>query len=132
GPGVPRGGRSAALVYLFDLFPTLAELAGVKVAATVEGTSLVPILTAKKKAVRDSVFAAYRDVQRMVRTPRWKLIRYPKVDRTQLFDVADDPEETVDLSARKEQAVRRKEMTELLKQWQKRVADPLADKGFER
>jgi arylsulfatase A-like enzyme len=125
GPGVPRGQRSAALVYLFDLFPTLAELARVKAPATVEGTSLVPILTGKKKGVRDSVFAAYRDVQRMVRTERWKLIRYPKVGRTQLFDVAGDPDETRDLSGQKEQAGRIEEMTERLKQWQKKVGDPL-------
>src|SRR5262249_51568247 len=64
GPGIPRRQRSQALVYLFDLFPTLADLAGVKAPPTVEGTSLLPILSGKKKNVRDSVFAAYRDVQR--------------------------------------------------------------------
>jgi arylsulfatase A-like enzyme len=126
GPGVPRGKQSAALVYLFDLFPTLTDLARLKAPATVEGKSLVPILAGKKKSVRDSVFAAYRDVQRMVRTERWKLIHYPKIARTQLFDVAADPEETSDLSGRKEQAKRLKEMTALLKEWQKQVGDPLA------
>ena len=89
--GRAEGRKSAALVYLFDLFPTLAELCGVEVPKTVEGKSLVPILTGKKKAVRDSVFAAYRDVQRMVRTERWKLIAYPKIERTQLFDLAERP-----------------------------------------
>ncbi len=64
----------------------------------------------------------------MVRTERWKLIRYPKIDRTQLFDIENDPEETNDLSARQEHAGRMKAMTELLKGWQKKVGDPLAGK----
>jgi arylsulfatase A-like enzyme len=128
GPGVPRGKRSAALVYLFDVFPTLTDLAGLKAPSTVEGTSLVPILAGKKKSVRDSVFAAYKDVQRTVRTERWKLIRYPKADRTQLFDIQDDPEETVNLSGRAKYAGRVKEMTELMKGWQKKVGDPLVRK----
>jgi arylsulfatase A-like enzyme len=125
GPGVPAGGRSSALVYLYDLFPTLGQLCRIETPSTVEGTSLVPILSGKKKSVRDSVFAAYRDVQRMARTERWKLIRYPKIDRVQLFDMANDPFETKDLSGDSDQADRLKEMGDLLKRWQKQVGDPL-------
>ncbi|NJN05795.1 MAG: hypothetical protein HC814_04685 [Rhodobacteraceae bacterium] len=33
---------------------------------------------------------AYRDVQRAWRDDRWKLIRYPQVDVTQLFDIKND------------------------------------------
>ena len=42
---------------------------------------------------------AYRNVQRAVRDDRWKLIRYPQVDKTQLFDLQNDPDELKDLSA---------------------------------
>lgn len=35
----------------------------------------------------------------MVRAERWKLIEYPKIRRTQLFDLASDPAEMRDLSA---------------------------------
>ena len=48
---------------------------------------------------RDEIFGAYGDVQRTVRTERWKLIYYPKIDRTQLFDLQNDPHETHDLAA---------------------------------
>jgi arylsulfatase A-like enzyme len=123
GPGVPAGKRSAALCYLLDLFPTICDLTGVARPATVEGVSLAPVLRGGKASVRASLFGAYRDVQRMVRTERWKLIRYPKVERTQLFDVANDPEETRDLAAEPAQAGRMKEMMDLLKEWQKKVAD---------
>ena len=41
GPGVPEGARCDAFAYLFDIFPTLCELAGTETPASVEGTSLV-------------------------------------------------------------------------------------------
>ena len=41
GPGIPEGGRSAAYVYLLDIFPTLCELIGAPVPDTVEGQSLL-------------------------------------------------------------------------------------------
>ncbi|MGL4551778.1 MAG: sulfatase-like hydrolase/transferase [Gemmataceae bacterium] len=110
GPGVPKGG-SDALAYLFDIFPTAAELAGAKVPAGLDGRSLVPVMRGEKAGVRDAVFLAYRDVQRAVRRGDWKLIRYPKVDVTQLFDLRDDPHELKDRSA---DAAKVKEMTALL------------------
>jgi arylsulfatase A-like enzyme len=98
GPGIPSGRRSEALCYLYDVFPTLCDLAGVPIPETVEGKSLLPIIQGAGQGGRDAIFGAYRDVQRMVRTDRWKLIYYPKVDRTQLFDLKADPDELHDLS----------------------------------
>src|SRR5262249_12739777 len=43
GPGVPKG-DSAALAYLFDIYPTSAHLAGVKVPGDLDGKSLVPAM----------------------------------------------------------------------------------------
>ena len=94
GPGIPQG-RSSALVYLFDLFPTLCELAGAKVPEVVEGESLVPIIEGKTLKVRDTLLGAYREFQRMERDERWKLIRYHVGDErhAQLFDLQNDPDE---------------------------------------
>ncbi len=97
GPGVPKG-KSDALVYLFDLFPTLCDLAGVGIPKGIEGESLAPIITGKKKTGRTHLFAAYKDVQRMVRDQTCKLIWYPKAERFQLFDLGADPDEMKDLS----------------------------------
>ena len=55
GPGVPAGVRSDALVTLQDVFPTLAEMAGVPIPPTVEGRSLVPVLRGGAAGVRESV-----------------------------------------------------------------------------
>ncbi len=122
GPGIPKG-SSDALVYLFDIYPTLCELLGVAVPDTVEGKSLAPIVRGEAGAVRDSLFFAYLDVQRAVRDERWKLIRYPHVGITQLFDLEADPWELSDLARAPEHAERVEELTELLRQWQKDVGD---------
>lgn len=105
GPGVRRG-RSTALAHMHDLFPTLCDLAGVPAPAGVEGLSLAPVIRGQQAKVRDHVFAVYKDVQRMVRDERWKLIWYPKIQRFQLFDVVADPWELRDRSADPAQAGR--------------------------
>ena len=69
GPGVPHG-RSDALVYLFDLFPTICDFAGVPAPAEVEGKSLLPVIRGETPRVRDRLFGAYRDCQRMIRDER--------------------------------------------------------------
>jgi arylsulfatase A-like enzyme len=125
GPGVPRG-RSDALVYLFDLFPTMCEYAGVEIPKACEGASLVPVVKREKEAVRESLFAAYKDVQRMVRDGRWKLIWYPKADRFQLFDLASDPDEVADLSDKPENAERLTAMKKLLAEQQAKWDDKAA------
>jgi arylsulfatase A-like enzyme len=126
GPGIPRNKRSDALVYLFDLFPTICELAGVPLPATVEGKSLVGIMTGREPKVRDSVFGAYRQVQRMVRNDRWKLIQYPRLGREQLFDLKADPDELHDLARDAEQAPMVEKLRAELARWQKQTGDPLA------
>jgi len=56
GPGVPAGKSSAAFTYLFDLFPTVCDLAGVKPPDKLAGGSLRPLWTGETKKLRDSVF----------------------------------------------------------------------------
>lgn len=113
GPGI-RKGKSEAFVYLMDLFPTFAEFAGAEVPSGVEGKSIVPILTGKQPQVREVLYTGYRHCQRAIRDARWKLIRYPLVDRTQLFDLTQDPHELVNLADQPEQAERITTMLALL------------------
>jgi arylsulfatase A-like enzyme len=123
GPGVPKG-RSDALVYLLDIFPTVCDLCAAKIPPGLDGQSLAPIVRGKSEQVRDSLFTCYRDVQRAVRDERWKLIRYPEINKTQLFDLRDDPHERKDLSQDAGQAERVKKMMALVADWQKRLGDP--------
>ncbi|HEY3332135.1 MAG TPA: sulfatase-like hydrolase/transferase [Capsulimonadaceae bacterium] len=99
GAGVPKGNRVDEMVMLMDVFPTLCDLAGVETPGSVEGQSVLPAMNGG--GGRDKLFFAYLDVQRGIRTEKWKLIEYFKDgqhSRTQLFNVAAAPWEMRDLS----------------------------------
>jgi choline-sulfatase len=92
---------------------------------TVEARSLVPLLTAKVKSVYPVVFGYFRDVQRMIRTDRFKLIHYPQVQRFQLFDLASDPHELKDLIDDPKHAAAAADLKARLGAWQKEMNDPV-------
>ncbi len=123
-PGGGRGTRTAALCALHDVFPTVADLAGLTVPQTVEGKSLAPLVRGEDAAVRTEVGAAYKDCQRMVRDERFKLIWYPEIDRVQLFDLEADPHELTDLAADPDHADRLGAMKTRLAAWQEAHDDP--------
>jgi arylsulfatase A-like enzyme len=97
GPGIPKG-KSEALVYLMDLFPTFCDFTGATIPEGVDARSLVPVIQGRAPKVRDVLYTAYRNGQRSIRDDRWKLIRYPLVDRTQLFDLRVDPRELTNVA----------------------------------
>lgn len=125
GPGVPPGARRDALCYLLDIFPTLGELAGVAPPEGSEGLSLAPVIAGRRQAVRDSIFTAYTKVQRAVRDDRWKIIVYPRINKTQLFDLQADPNEMHDLAKTAEHSAEVSRLTALLRDWQRRLGDSL-------
>ncbi|MEY2980265.1 MAG: hypothetical protein RL562_492 [Planctomycetota bacterium] len=122
GPGIPRG-SSDALVYLFDLFPTLCGLTGVDVPTGVEGHDLGPVMRGDREAVRGSLFTLYRDSQRAVRDQRYKLIRLTRTGKTMLFDLARDPHELTDLADLPSSAPRVGQMLEEMRRWQAETGD---------
>ncbi len=126
GPGIPHG-ESDALVYLFDLFPTICELAGVATPEVVEGRSLLGIIQGRQTKVRDTLLAAYRDCQRMIRDDRWKLIVYNAGGEyhTQLFDLASDPDEIRNLASDPKFAAERARLEKLLTDSRKEFGDPV-------
>ena len=125
GPGVPAGQKLSAQVYLRDLYPTLCELSGVSIPESVQAKSMVPLLDGKAEQIHPEAYAYFRDVQRMVRTDRFKLIYYPHLDRWQLFDIVNDPLELTDLSAVPQYADQLAELQGKLQRWRKSVGDPL-------
>lgn len=122
GPGIPKG-RSDALVYLFDIFPTTCELVGAKVPPGLDGISLAPVIAGRSTGVRKTLFTAYGEVQRAVRDERWKLIRYPHINRTQLFDLRTDPDEQRDLANERAHAGQTERLLGVLADWQRQLGD---------
>ncbi len=118
GSGIASG-ESDALVHLFDIFPTICDLVGASVPTTIDGRSFRPVLEGKTKVARPELMLAYLDKQRAFRDERWKLIRYPQVNVTQLFDLQTDSDERHNLADEPAQKERVAEMlTRLIKRQQ--------------
>jgi len=114
GPGIAADQRSEAMCYLFDVMPTLGKLCGIATPQGSNGREFSAVLKDPTKSARPFLMFGYKSLQKALNDGRWKLIRYPHVDRTQLFDLQSDPFETRDLSADPAQAERIKAMLEKL------------------
>ena len=123
GAGVPRGQRTAAMCYLFDVLPILGEVFGVAAPAASEGGEFTATLSDPERAALKNLVFEYRNAQRAIRDDRWKLICYPYVDKTQLFDLNADPDEATDLAGKPELAAKVKELLTLLEAEKKRSGD---------
>jgi arylsulfatase A-like enzyme len=125
GPGVPKNARREAFAYLLDVYPTLGALAGVRGPEGSEGANLSGVMTGSASSVRDEVFLAYSKTQRSLRDERWKLMRFPQIGVSYLFDLQNDPDETRNLAARPEHRDRLASMMARLASAQKSWADAL-------
>lgn len=123
GPGIPAGTQQQALVYLHDIFPTICDFAKVPIPESVEGISLKKIIDGDTSEQRETLFTAYSRYGRAVRDQRWKLIRWPQVNKTQLFDLENDPDERYDVSNRPENLEHVIRLLAQLADWQKSVDD---------
>jgi len=120
GPGIPKEKVNDALVYLYDLFPTLCAASNLPAPKEIDGKNLLSVIKGEKPGVRNSLFTAYRNTVRAVRTDEWKLIRYPQINYIQLYNLKSDPLEINNLASLPEQKARVDEMMELM---QKRAVE---------
>ncbi len=100
GPGVEAGRRIGKRIYLQDAMATTLELAGASIPEHVEFKSLLPALKSNSKDVTGTVYGAYTETQRSVTVGQQKLVLYPKISVSLLFDLKQDPDERRDLSSR--------------------------------
>lgn len=103
GPGVKKPGSTRGEMALnIDVAPTILDLAGAPIPASVQGRSLRPLLQDQEADWRTSFFYEYfredwlPGIPSMVavRTPEWKYIHYPDIeDIDELYDLRRDPHE---------------------------------------
>jgi iduronate 2-sulfatase len=105
-PGITTPGSSTKqLTESVDLFPTIAELAGLPAPTgpqPIDGLSMVPVLKDGNARVRDHAFHAYpnRKLGRAIRTERYRFVEWKKPNEAddtavfELYDYATDPHET--------------------------------------
>lgn len=125
GPGIPKGEIREQLCYIYDIYPTLCDRAGLKTPETVQYRSLNKTIDDSKFKHRDHLYFAFMSWQRSVRDQQYKLIEYcvGGERQTQLFDLAEDPQETKNLAHRKAHQATVSRLRTLLKQERVRLND---------
>ncbi|MCC6353651.1 MAG: sulfatase [Verrucomicrobiae bacterium] len=115
-PGVAKAGAVAkAPVGLLDLYPTLAELCGVKAPDNLQGQSLVPMLRDPSSDGRGWALSQITLPGRggkvartgySLRTPRWRYTEWGEAaaEGRELYDHDADPKEITNLAERPEHA----------------------------
>ena len=98
GAAIPKGRQINAPVYVQDIMPSTLELAGAPVPEAVQFKSLLPLVDGRRQQQYSTIYGAYRHLQRMVRQDNFKLIYYPSIDKTLLFDLEKDPMEMQNLA----------------------------------
>ncbi|MEN8118648.1 MAG: sulfatase-like hydrolase/transferase, partial [Bacteroidota bacterium] len=119
GPDIPENEKRDMQVYLQDIMATTLDLAGIEKPEYVEFNSLLPIINNKvTESPYSEIYGAYIDLQRMVRTDKYKMIVYPRVPKIRIFDMVNDPMEMNDLADDPNYSEIKKELAERLKKQQ--------------
>jgi uncharacterized sulfatase len=135
-PGLNSAGQmSARTVELVDLYPTLADLAGLTPPKGLEGFSVRSLL---ENPQAEWVHAAYTQVQRntypgySVRTERWRYTEWDDGAKgRELYDHQADPQELHNLASDPQSASVVAELQALMKKnWPARIAAGKAQPGF--
>ena len=126
GPGIPARTKTAAMCFLYDVLPTLGKLCGVSNPESSEAREFSATLRNPERPARSELVFGYRNVQRAIRDDRWKLIRYPQINKTQLFDLQDDPFERNDLAGESKSAGKVQDLTARLEKALKAYGDKCA------
>ena len=110
-PDMPRAGKSTdALAETVDIYPTLAELCGLKPPADLPGVSLKPLLDDPARRGKDGAFSFFgrgRYFGRTLRTDRYRIVewsdRRKKLPaKIELYDHRTDPGENTNIAGNAE------------------------------
>lgn len=143
---IPSGKTNDTPITNLDIFPTILEAAEIKDKYSLDGESLIPLLTQNKELpdrtlfwhfpiylesyrygqneTRDSLFRTRPGTA--MRSGKWKLIYYFEDEDFELFDLEEDISEQNDLS--KKLPEKREELFQLMKNWWAETQAPIPSK----
>ncbi|NKB98248.1 MAG: sulfatase-like hydrolase/transferase [Pseudomonadales bacterium] len=123
---IPAGQIYEAPVHHFDIYATAADAAGARVDHQIDGVSLLPVASGAPDEAKphETLFWRAGDY-RTVRHGDWKLAVVPQIDKTWLFNLAEDPGEQFNLAEREPEIV--EEIMGLLAQHNSEMVPPLWD-----
>jgi arylsulfatase A-like enzyme len=99
-----RGVTLEQMALNVDIAPTILELAGLNIPQQMQGRSLIPLLQDRKPKWRTDFFYEHLFEHKTIaksealRTQRWKYARYVDFDYEELYDLDNDPAETINLA----------------------------------
>jgi len=129
---IKPGSTSDRMVLNVDIAPTLLELAGAEIPKAMQGRSWVTLFKDPKAEFRKDWLYEYYEYpdahkvrpHRGVRTETWKLIHYyQEPEEYELYDLANDPWEKVNLYDKTEHADRVKQLKSRLEELRKETGD---------
>jgi choline-sulfatase len=98
GPGIPKNKKLTMPIYLQDIMPSTLELAGVRKPPQIQFKSLMPLISGETNSSYDAIYGGYIDLQRMITADGYKMIYYPKIGKTLLYNLKADPLEMNNLA----------------------------------
>lgn len=126
GPGIPKNTKRNQRIYLQDIYPTILELAGLKIPEYIDFKSLSPqIQNESELSPYNSIYLAMFNDQRAIVADDYKLILYPKAKAAELYNLKIDPWETKNIIADKQYASKIKKLGSAFLEWQKKTGDTL-------
>jgi arylsulfatase A-like enzyme len=115
---IPARSDEDHLVSGADVMATLCAIAGVRAPDRQQGRSLVPLLEGRDVTWREFVASEFRRDGRVIRSDWYKYVRYYGDPVEQLFDMKNDPWETMNLFREAEYADVLADHRKMLAQWE--------------
>jgi len=104
-PGIAGGRQTAGLTEFIDIYPSLCELAGLKLPDHLQGRSFMPLLNDPERPWKPAAIGRFRNGD-TIRTDRFRFSQYTaaggKFLARMLYDHQADPGENVNISDRQE------------------------------